>query len=227
MKKVVLRITPTLLQKHVTDKTKWLILNSPSNPTGAVYSKEELTELSKVVLQYEKLHVISDDIYEYIRYNGGRFDNLVSVEDKLSNRVLIVNGVSKSYSMTGWRIGYGLCKNKVLIEKMSDLQSQSTTNPCSISQAAAVEALSGTQDYVVTRNAEFRKRKDELFKLFNNISGLSCIEPEGAFYLFINVSKLFGKKTAKGKLISDSLGFCQYLLEDSASSSCSRYSIWL
>ena len=201
------KITPTELKKAITKKTKWLIINSPSNPTGSCYTKEEIQELSKILIKNKKVFILSDDIYEHITYDGFEFFTIAQI-NALKDRTLTMNGVSKSYSMTGWRIGYG-AGPKDIIKAMAKIQSQSTTNPSSISQAAAVEALSGTQDFIKTRSESFKERRDFVVKSINNIKGLSCLKPNGAFYIFPNCKKLLGKKT---KLKTDK-DFVEKLLE--------------
>jgi len=201
------KLTPTELKKAITKKTKWLIINSPSNPTGSCYTKEEIQELSKILIKNKKVFILSDDIYEHITYDGFEFFTIAQI-NALKDRTLTMNGVSKSYSMTGWRIGYG-AGPKDIIKAMAKIQSQSTTNPSSISQAAAVEALSGTQDFIKTRSESFKERRDFVVKSINNIKGLSCLKPNGAFYIFPNCKKLLGKKT---KLKTDK-DFVEKLLE--------------
>ena len=201
------KITPKELKKAISKKTKWLILNSPSNPTGSAYSKEEIVALSKVLLKYKKIFILSDDIYEHITYDNFKFYTIAQVE-KLKSRTLTMNGVSKSYSMTGWRIGYA-AGPKEIIKAMAKIQSQSTSNPTSISQAAAVEALNGTQDFIKVRSDSFKARRDFVVQNLNNIKGISCLKPEGAFYVFPNCKKLLGKKT---KLKTDK-DFVEKLLE--------------
>jgi len=201
------KITPAELKKAISKKTKWLIINSPSNPTGSCYTKEEIEELSKILIKNKKVFILSDDIYEHITYDGFEFFTIAQIK-ALKDRTLTMNGVSKSYSMTGWRIGYG-AGPKDIIKAMAKIQSQSTTNPSSISQAAAVEALSGTQDFIKTRSESFKERRDFVVKTLNNIKGLSCLKPNGAFYVFPNCKKLLGKKT---KLKTDK-DFVEKLLE--------------
>ena len=203
------KITPAELRKAISKKTKWLIVNSPSNPTGACYTKEEIEELSKVLIKNKKIFILSDDIYEHITYDGFKFFTIAQIK-ALKDRTLTMNGVSKSYSMTGWRIGYG-AGPKDIIKAMAKIKSQSTTNPSSISQAAAVEALSGTQDFIKTRSESFKERRDFVVKTLNNIKGLNCLKPNGAFYVFPNCKKLLGKKT---KLKTDK-DFVEKLLEKS------------
>ena len=187
------KITPKKLKKAISKKTKWLILNSPSNPTGAGYTKDEIEELSKILIKNKKIHILSDDIYEHIRYDNFNFFTIAQVS-KLKDRTLVLNGVSKSYAMTGWRIGYA-AGPKELIKAMGKVQSQSTSNTSSISQAAAVEALNGNQDFISERSNAFKKRRDFVVSSLNNIKGLSCIKPNGAFYVFPNCKKLLNKKT--------------------------------
>ena len=201
------------LEKAITPKTKWLILNSPSNPTGAAYTRAELKAIADVLLKHPHVWVIADDIYEHIVYDGFTFHTLAEVEPKLQPRVLTVNGVSKAYSMTGWRIGYA-AGDASLITAITDIQSQSTSNPCSISQAASVEALNGTQDFLKDWVNAFRVRRDLVVELLNAIPGITCAKPEGAFYVFPNCKGLLGKKTPAGKTLSDSYAVCEYLLED-------------
>ena len=203
------KITPAELKKAISKKTKWLIINSPSNPTGSCYTKEEIQELSKILIKNKKVFILSDDIYEHITYDGFEFFTIAQLKS-LKDRVLTMNGVSKSYSMTGWRIGYG-AGPKDIIKAMAKIQSQSTTNPSSISQAAAVEALNGTQDFIKTRSESFKERRDFVVENLNNIEGLSCLKPNGAFYVFPNCKKLLGKKT---KLKTDK-DFVEKLLEKS------------
>ena len=203
------KITPAELKKAIGKKTKWLIINSPSNPTGSCYTREEIQELSKILIKNKKVFILSDDIYEHITYDGFEFFTIAQIKS-LKDRVLTMNGVSKSYSMTGWRIGYG-AGPKDIIKAMAKIQSQSTTNPSSISQAAAVEALNGTQDFIKTRSESFKERRDFVVENLNNIEGLSCLKPNGAFYVIPNCKKLVGKKT---KLKTDK-DFVEKLLEKS------------
>ena len=201
------KITPAELKKAIGKKTKWLIINSPSNPTGSCYTREEIQELSKILIKNKKVFILSDDIYEHITYDGFEFFTIAQIKS-LKDRVLTMNGVSKSYSMTGWRIGYG-AGPKDIIKAVAKIQSQSTTNPSSISQAAAVEALNGTQDFIKTRSDSFKERRDFVVKSLNSINGLSCLKPSGAFYVFPNCKKLLGDKT---KLKTDK-EFVEKLLE--------------
>ena len=201
------KLTPTNLKKAITKKTKWLILNSPSNPTGASYKKEEIEALAEVLIKNKNVHILSDDIYEHITYDNFNFFTMAQVS-KLKKRTLTMNGVSKSYAMTGWRIGYA-GGPKEIIKAISKIQSQSTSNPSSISQAAAVEALNGAQDFIQERAKAFKERRDFVVKSLNNIKGISCLKPNGAFYVFPSCKKLLGKKT---KLKTDS-EFVEKLLE--------------
>lgn len=199
------------LRKYVTDKTKWLILNSPSNPTGMIYTKDELEDIAEVVRECPQLHVMSDDIYEHIIYEEEKFYNIAMACPDIKSRVFIVNGVSKSYSMTGWRIGYG-AGDKELIKAMTKIQSQSTSNPCSISQRAAREAITGPQDFIKERSDEFQARRNYVITQINDIHDMDCIMPKGAFYLFPSCKKFIGKKIPGGGIIKDSNSFAEYLL---------------
>ena len=207
------KITPEQLEKHITPKTKWLMLNSPSNPTGAVYSKQELKDLAKVLIRHPDVLIMCDDIYEKIIYEGTEFHTLASVEPSLKNRCLTLNGVSKSYCMTGWRLGY--CgAPKEIIAAMNKIQSQSTTSTSSITMAAAVEAISGPQDFIIDHNNKFLKRRDLVVKKLNEIEGITCAKPDGAFYVYPNCQGILGKITQDGKKISSDEDFMTYLLED-------------
>ena len=201
------KLTQQKLQKAITKKTKWLILNSPSNPTGVGYKKNEIESLSKVLIKHKKIHILSDDIYEHIRYDNFNFFTIAQIKE-LKNRTLTMNGVSKSYAMTGWRIGYA-AGPKEIIQAIRKIQSQSTSNPSSISQAAAVEALNGNQDFIQERSNAFKERRDFVVSTLNSIKGISCLKPNGAFYVFPSCKKLLGKKT---KLKTDS-EFVEKLLE--------------
>ena len=187
------KLSPEKLKKAITKKTKWIILNSPSNPTGSAYTKSEINELSKILIKHKKIFILSDDIYEHIVYDDFKFFTIAQIQS-LKNRTITMNGVSKSYSMTGWRIGYA-AGPKEIIKAMAKIQSQSTSNPTSISQAAAVEALNGTQNFIKVRSNSFKQRRDFVVKSLNSIKGLSCIKPKGAFYVFPNCKNLLGKKT--------------------------------
>ena len=202
------KITPSDLKKNITKKTKWMIINSPSNPTGSGYTRKELEVLGEVLKKNKNVFILSDDIYEHITYDDFKFFTIAQIKE-LKDRTLTMNGVSKSYAMTGWRIGYG-AGPKDIIKAMAKLQSQSTTNPSSISQAAAVEALNGTQDFIKTRAESFKERRDFVVKYLNNIKGLSCLKPNGAFYVFPNCQKFLGKK----KKLKTDKDFVEKLLEE-------------
>lgn len=207
------KLTPAKLESAITVKTKWIILNSPSNPSGAAYSKDELLALARVLKLYPDINILCDDIYEHIIFDDFKFHALAAIAPELKDRIFIVNGVSKSYSMTGWRIGYG-AGNKDLIKAMTVIQSQSTSNPCSISQAAAVEALNGTQSFIPFNKQTFQQKRDLALSILNTIPGISCYCPKGAFYLFPLCHDLFGKKDANDKIIANSNDLAAYLLED-------------
>lgn len=200
------------IEKAITNKTKWLMLNSPNNPSGKVYSYEQLRELADMLLKHEHVHVLSDDIYEHIVYDQAKFYNLVQIEPKLKDRVLLVNGVSKTYAMTGWRLGYAAGPVE-LIKAMTTVQSQSTSSPCSISQKAAIAALNGPQDFIKDIVKSLIKRSNLAHNLINKIPGLSCLLPSGAFFIMINCSGLFGKKTPKGIILNNSNDVAVYFLE--------------
>ena len=206
------KITPEKLKNSITNKTKWLILNSPSNPTGSCYSENEIKSLAKVLIENKQVHILSDDIYEHITYGKFKFFTISQVNE-LKDRTLTMNGVSKSYAMTGWRIGYGAGSVEI-IKAMAKIQSQSTSNPSSISQAAAIEALNGPQDFIVERSESFQSRRDFVVKSLNEIKGLSCLNPDGAFYVFPNCSKCLNKKDKKGKLLKTDSDFVESLLEN-------------
>jgi aspartate aminotransferase len=206
------KLTPDALRGAVSDRTKWLLLNSPSNPTGAVYSRDELAELAKVLLDHPNIHVLTDDIYEHILFDGREFHTIAQVEPRLGDRTLTVNGVSKAYAMTGWRIGYA-GGPEPLIRAIATLQSQSTSNPSSISQAAAVAALEGPQQFLPRRAAAFQERRDRALELLAEIPGLTCERPGGAFYLYPNCAGLIGRHTPDGKLLSDDSDVAAYLLD--------------
>jgi len=206
------RLRPEDLEAAITPKTKWLILNSPSNPTGAVYSAAELKALGGVLLKHPHVWVLTDDMYEHVLYDDREFATIAQVEPRLYERTLTVNGVSKAYCMTGWRIGYGGGPSP-LIKAMAKLQSQSTTNPSSISQAAAVEALNGPQHFIAEHNKVFRERRDLVVRMLNQAPGLACSTPEGAFYVYPSCAGTIGKKTPQGKPIANDSDFVTYLLE--------------
>ena len=207
------KINPSDLEKFITPKTKWIILNSPSNPTGACYSENDIREIAKVLEKHSHVYILSDDIYEHVTYEGFKFFTIAQIES-LKERVLTMNGVSKAYSMTGWRIGYA-AGPKEIIKAIAKIQSQSTTNPSSISQAASVEALSGTQDFIKKRADSFQERRDFVVKALNDIDGIDCLNPDGAFYVFPSCKGLMGKKDTNGKEIKSDTDFVQSLLENS------------
>ena len=206
------KINPLELEKSITKKTKWIILNSPSNPTGACYSKEEIKEIGKVLEKHPHVFILSDDIYEHVTYGNFKFFTIAQI-DNLKERVLTMNGVSKAYSMTGWRIGYAAGPIDI-IKAIAKIQSQSTSNPSSISQAAAVEALNGVQDFIKDRAISFQERRDFVVKTLNKIEGIECLNPDGAFYVFPSCKGLIGKKDSKGKEIKKDIDFVQSLLEN-------------
>lgn len=206
------KMMPQELESAITPKTKWLILNSPSNPTGAAYTYDELKALADVLLRHPHVLILSDDIYEHVTYDDFKFFTIAQVEPKLYDRTFTLNGVSKAYSMTGWRIGYG-AGPKEIIKAISVIQSQSTSNPSSISQAAAVEALNGVQDFIKPNNDIFKRRRDLVVNLLNQAKGLVCLKPEGAFYVFPSCKGVIGKKTPDGVVIKNCTDFSNYLLE--------------
>jgi aspartate aminotransferase len=206
------KMRPEDLDAAITPKTKWLILNSPSNPSGAAYTERDLKELSEVLLKHEHVWVMTDDMYEHLIYDDFQYRTIAQVEPRLYDRTLTVNGVSKAYCMTGWRIGYA-GGPKQLIKAMGAVQSNSTANPCSISQAAAIEALNGPQDFIPRNAAVFKQRRDLVVDWLNRVPGLHCPRPEGAFYVYPSCAGLLGKKTPKGETIQTDEDFVRYLLE--------------
>ncbi|MGF6228946.1 aspartate aminotransferase [Inquilinus ginsengisoli] len=206
------KLQPAALEAAITPKTKWLILNSPSNPTGAAYSFAEMKALTDVLLRHPHVHVLTDDMYEHLVYDDFKFVTPAQVEPKLYDRTLTLNGVSKAYCMTGWRIGYAAGRPD-LIKAIAKVQSQSTSNPSSISQAAAVEALNGPQDFIPRNNVVFQQRRDLIVSMLNQSAGLTCPRPEGAFYVFPSCAGTLGKKTPDGKVIETDEDFVTYLLE--------------
>ena len=207
------KLTADQLEAAITDKTKWLIFNSPSNPTGAGYSWDELKELTDVLLRHPHVWIMTDDMYEHLAYDDFKFCTPAQVEPKLYDRTLTVNGVSKAYSMTGWRIGYAAGPEQ-LIGAMRKVQSQSTSNPCSISQWAAVEALNGTQDFLAPNNEMFVRRRNLVLEMLNEAEGIACPKPDGAFYVYPSIAGCIGKTTPKGVVIKDDETFATALLED-------------
>jgi aspartate aminotransferase len=206
------KLRPEDLEAAITKKTRWLILNSPSNPTGAAYSREEMEALAEVLKKHENVWVLTDDIYEHLVYDGFEFTTMAQVSPELKARTLTMNGVSKAYCMTGWRIGFAAGPAE-LIKAMAKVQSQSTSNPSSISQAAAVEALNGPQDFIAEHNEVFKQRRDLVVDALNKIEGLSCPRPEGAFYVYPSCAGCIGKTTPDGKKINSDGDFVTYLLE--------------
>lgn len=206
------KLTAEALEKVITNKSKWLILNSPSNPTGACYSKDELNAIAQVVRKHKNLYVMTDDIYEYIVYDNFKFHTFAQVAPDLKDRTLTVNGVSKSHCMTGWRIGYAVGPS-ILIKAMIKIQGQSTSNASSISQYAALAGIGGNNDFLKPCLQAFDERRIYVFNRLNNIPGISCMLPEGAFYAYPNVSGLIGKKTSKGITLSNDTEIVEWLLE--------------
>jgi len=206
------RLTPEALEKAITPRTKWLIFNQPSNPSGACYSPAQLKALTDVLLKHPQVWTLTDDMYEHLVYGGFKFSTIAEVEPKLYERTLTMNGVSKAYSMTGWRIGY--CAGpELLIKAMSKLQSQSASNPASISQWASVEALNGTQDFIPKFQKIFEARRDLVVSMLNQAKGIECPTPEGAFYVYPSVRKLIGKTAPSGRKIENDADFANELLE--------------
>ena len=207
------KISASDLEKNITENTKWLILNSPSNPTGEVYSRSELKSLAGVLKKYPNVYILSDDIYEHLIYGElTKFSTISEVESSIAERTLTMNGVSKAYSMTGWRIGYCAGPKKI-IDAMRKLQSQSTSNPSSISQWAAVEALNGKKDFLKDWLVSFKERRDKVVEMINSANGLSCLKPKGAFYVYPSCQKIIGKKTVEGDTISKDKDFAMSLLK--------------
>jgi aspartate aminotransferase len=206
------KLTPAQLEAALTPKTKWFIFNSPSNPTGAGYSWDELKALTDVLLRHPDVWVMTDDMYEHLAYDDFKFCTPAEVEPALYPRTLTCNGVSKAYAMTGWRIGYA-AGPELLIAAMRKIQSQSTSNPCTISQWAAVEALNGPQEFLAENNASFSRRRDLVVKMLNETKGITCPTPEGAFYVYPSIDGLIGKQTPSGAVITDDEAFATELLE--------------
>ncbi|WP_237153651.1 pyridoxal phosphate-dependent aminotransferase [Oryzibacter oryziterrae] len=206
------KVTAEALDKAITPKTKWFIFNSPSNPSGAAYSHDELKALTDVLVKHPHVWVMTDDMYEHLVYDDFKFATPAEVEPKLYDRTLTVNGVSKAYCMTGWRIGYAAGPAE-LIKAMAVIQSQSTSNPSSIAQYAAVEALNGPQDFIPANNKVFKERRDLVVSMLNQAKGLKCPTPEGAFYVYPSCAGLIGKKTPAGKVIASDDDFVSELLE--------------
>jgi aspartate aminotransferase len=207
------KLSPKALAASITLRTKWFIFNSPSNPTGAAYTREEIKALTDVLLKHENVWVLSDDIYEHLVYDGFAFSTPAQVEPKLRGRTLTMNGVSKAYSMTGWRIGYA-GGPEPLIKAIATLQSQSTSNPCSISQWASVEALEGPQDFLKRWVASFQDRRDLVVSMLNQAKGISCPTPEGAFYVYPSCAGVIGRTSRDGKKIETDEDFATALLQE-------------
>ncbi|WP_299656568.1 pyridoxal phosphate-dependent aminotransferase [uncultured Tateyamaria sp.] len=207
------KLTADQLEAAITDKTKWLIFNSPSNPTGAGYTREELKEITDVLMRHPHVWVMTDDMYEHLVYDDFEFCTPAQVEPRLYDRTLTVNGVSKAYAMTGWRIGYAAGPEEV-IKAMRKVQSQSTSNPCSISQYAALEALNGTQEFIAPNNEVFKRRRDLVVEMLNAAEGIACPVPDGAFYVYPSIAGCIGKTSAAGTDITDDEAFCTALLEE-------------
>ena len=206
------RITPEDLEAAIGPRTKWVLINSPSNPSGAAYTAEELAALCAVIRRHEHVWILTDDMYEHIVYDGFAFATPAAVDPSLKDRTLTVNGVSKAYCMTGWRLGYA-AGPKELIRAMTVVQSQSSTHTSSISQAAAVEALNGPQDFLAENARVFQERRDLCISMLNQANGLRCRTPEGAFYLYISCAGTIGRKTPEGGVIGNDTDFVTYLLE--------------
>ncbi|MGY8985615.1 MAG: pyridoxal phosphate-dependent aminotransferase [Sphingomonadales bacterium] len=206
------KITPSQLEAAITPKTKWFMFNSPSNPTGACYSEKDIKALGKVLEKHPNVYILADDIYEHLVYDDFEFFNIAQVCPRLFDRTLTMNGVAKGYSMTGWRLGYGGGPSD-LIKAIAKVQGQSTSNPCSITQWAAVEALGGPQEFLTSRVKSFQDRRDLVVKRINEIEGLSCPNPKGAFYIYISLKDLLGKKTPDGKVLNNDLDVATYWLE--------------
>ena len=206
------KISAEQLEDAITPKTKWFMLNSPSNPTGATYSRNEIKALTEVLLRHEHVFLMTDDIYEHVIYDNFEFVTPAQVEPKLYDRTLTLNGVSKAYAMTGWRIGYAAGPEE-LIKGMNKVQSQSTSHAASISQAAAAAALSGPQEFIAKNNAVFRERRDLVVSMLNQVEGLECLTPQGAFYVYPSCAGMIGKTTPDGKILKSDLEVATYLLE--------------
>jgi aspartate aminotransferase len=206
------KMTPEDLEAAITPMTKWVLLNSPSNPTGAAYSRSELKGLCDVLMRHQHVWVMTDDMYEHVIYDDFEFITPAEIEPRLYDRTITLNGVSKAYSMTGWRLGYGAGPVE-LIKAMVVVQSQSSTHTSSISQAAAVEALNGPQDFITPHNKMFCERRDLVVSMLNEADGITCLKPEGAFYVYPSCAGALGKTAPDGKRIENDSDFCTYLLE--------------
>jgi aspartate aminotransferase len=206
------RLTPEALEAAITPRTRWLILNSPNNPSGAVYTPEDLRALGEVLARHPRVWVLTDDMYEHIIYDGMKFTSFVQAVPQMYDRTLTMNGVSKAYAMTGWRIGYA-AGPEPLIAAMRKVEGQSTSNPSSIAQYAAVEALTGPQGFIAERARVFEGRRDLVLSMLNQATGLTCAKPEGAFYVYPSLAPLIGKRTPTGVVIADDETFVTELLE--------------
>ena len=211
--KMKLKLTPELLENAITPRTKWLILNNPGNPSGAVYTEKELSDLAVVLNKHPHVWILSDDIYEFLIFGKTRFHSILQVAPELKERTLVVNGVSKAYAMTGWRVGYG-AGSLQLIKTMMKIQSQSTSGTSTISQWAAIEALDGDHSHVAKYNETLIKRRNLVVEIINSVDGLSCSVPEGAFYSYISCAGVIGKKTPKGHILNSDLDFSNFLMDE-------------
>jgi aspartate aminotransferase len=205
------KLQPDALERAITPRTRWLVLNGPNNPSGANYSRDELVALAEVLNRHPHVWVLTDDIYEHLLYDGRRFDTIAQVAPELKDRTLTINGVSKAYAMTGWRIGYAGAP-AALIKAMTKLQSQSTSNPASVSQAAALAALTGPQDFIIVNKQRFETRRNLIVDALNEIEGITCARPDGAFYVFPSCDALFGLRTPEGQVIANSDDWVMHLL---------------
>jgi aspartate aminotransferase len=205
-------LSPEKLAQAITSKTRWLMLNSPSNPTGGVYSADQLAGLAEVLRRHSHVRILSDDIYEHLMFDGHKFASILNVAPDLRDRTLLVNGVSKVFAMTGWRIGYGAGPVD-LIKAMNVVQGQSCTHACSISQAASIAALNGPSDFMADRATSFAARRDIVVSALNAIDGISCLNPEGAFYVYPNCAGLIGRKTPEGRILTDDQAVCDWFLD--------------
>jgi aspartate aminotransferase len=208
------KLTAEALEAAITPKTKWLVLNSPNNPTGAAYTADELKSLAKVLMRHPQVWVMTDDMYEHLTYDGFTFTTICQHEPKLLSRTLTMNGVSKAFAMTGWRLGYA-CGPVELIKAMNMIQSQSATHPTSFVQVGSVEALNGPLDFLAPRNDAFKRRRDLVVKMLNEAKGISCQTPEGAFYVYPSCAGVIGKTTPKGRKLNTDTDFVEALLDES------------
>ena len=207
------KINPQDLENKITNRTKWVILNSPSNPTGAFYSEQELQNLAKILLKHPHVWVMCDDLYEHIIFDDLKFKNILQVDNKLKDRTFVVNGVSKAYAMTGWRVGYGAGPKK-LIKEISKIQSQSTTHTSSISQAAAIEALNNSNEFINKNKKIFQERRDLIFSKLKDFSSLQVFLPQGSFYVYVCCNDLMGKKKVDGTEIKNDINLSDYFLDE-------------